>query len=273
MTTINADTQVCGSIARHASSLGAAMYNAAYRELGLNFIYLPFGTIDTEGAIRAMRALNFRGLAAADPHNTRLAPFIDVVDSTAERIGSVNTILNDNGVLKGYNSDWIGFRTAFEEAKPLAGRKVIVLGAGGAARAVTFALLAGKADEVMILNRTQEKGKKLADHYGLDSGPLELLRDLRGFDTLVNATSVGAFSNETKELVGKEELQLFENIVDVVFAPVETPLIAYAKRMGKTTVVGWRMLLHQGAFQFKLFTEVDPPVELLGQMLYKGLVR
>ena len=270
-TRFNSETQICGSVAHRASSLGAMMYNAAYEKLGLNFVYLPFSSTDTEGVVRGMKALGLRGLAVADPHNVKIGRFLDSIDPVADRIGSVNTVLNEKGSLKGFNSDWIGFKTAFEEVTTLKGRKAIVLGNGGAARSVVYALVFGGAEEVLILSRNQSHGENLARLYGLNYGPLTALPEVQGYDTLINATSVGSVSNPTPEIVDRETVASFEVIADVVFSPVETPLINRAKQLGKATISGWRMLLHQGMFQFKLFTEVEPPVEFIADILYRGL--
>lgn len=271
MATINARTLVCGSIARRASNLGAAMYNAAYEKLELDFVYLPFATSDTEGAINAMRTLGFRGLAAADPHNLHVAPLLDFVDPIAKRIGSVNTILNDHGNLKGFNSDWIGFKTAFEEVASISGRRVVVLGAGGAAKAIVYALTEGGSRDVLILNRTEEKARQLAKEYGVGSGSIHALNSLSGYDTLVNATPVGSSASSENELVDHELLRKFEVIVDMVFAPATTSLISMASKLGNLVVPGWRVLLHQGAFQFRMFTGTEPPVDYLSTILLKGL--
>jgi shikimate dehydrogenase len=129
-------TTLCGSLSRHPVSLGAVMHRAGYAALGLDFVYVPFGIEDLRAGIDAMRALGIRGLGVSMPFKVDVIPLCDRLDPIAERIGAVNTIVNDAGVLTGHNTDAWGARAAFEKALPIAGRRVVLIGAGGAARAV-----------------------------------------------------------------------------------------------------------------------------------------
>jgi shikimate 5-dehydrogenase len=154
-------TTLCGSIARRPGSLGAAMHNAGHRALGLDFVYAPFQVTDVAGALGGMRALGIRGFGVSHPHKLAVIPLLDEVDGVARRIGAVNTVVNTAGRLAGHNTDWIGAVRAIEEVRPLASTRVLLLGAGGAARAIAFrARERGAA--IVICNRDDAKARALA---------------------------------------------------------------------------------------------------------------
>ncbi|WP_437886395.1 shikimate dehydrogenase family protein [Sorangium sp. So ce307] len=152
-------------MSRHPVSTGAAMHLAGYRALGLDFTYIPFAVTDVEGATRGMRALGIRGLGVSMPYKQAVIPLLDEIDPVAARIGAVNTIVNDEGRLRGYNTDWIGAVRALEEVTQLGGARVLLLGAGGAARAVAFGL-AERGAAITIANRDLEKARQLAAAVG-----------------------------------------------------------------------------------------------------------
>ena len=199
----NSNPIVCGSISARPSPLGVAMHNAAYRALGLPYTYVAFGVEDTEKAVLAVRYLGFRGLGVSMPHKIAIIPFLDAIDETAGAIGAVNTVVNDDGRLTGYNTDWTGAIRALEEQIDLAGKRAVVIGAGGAARAIVYGLVRSKS-LVTIYNKTAGKGKALAGDFGVAfGGTLDELGApdaLGAYDVLINATSVGFHAPDTTVL-------------------------------------------------------------------------
>ncbi len=148
---------LCGSIAGRPGRFGVAMHNAAYRALGLDYVYVAFGTEDTAGAAAAMRTLGLRGLGVTMPHKLRIAEYLDAMDDDARAIGAVNTVVNDAGRLTGYNVDWIGAVRAFREALDVSAARVAVIGAGGGARAIVYGLVREGA-HVTLYNRRRGSG-------------------------------------------------------------------------------------------------------------------
>ncbi|XXR60375.1 shikimate dehydrogenase [Sorangium sp. So ce385] len=250
----------------HPVSTGAAMHLAAYRALGLDFTYIPFAVTDVEGALRGMRALGIRGLGVSMPYKQAVIPLLDEIDPIAARIGAVNTIVNDGGRLRGYNTDWIGAARALEEATQLGGARVLLLGAGGAARAVAFGL-AERGARVTIANRDLEKARQLAAAVGGAAVPLDDGALTPDHDVLVNATSRGMAEVDPRSPVPEEALREGLLVMDIVYKPMITELVEAARRRGATAVHGGRMLLHQAAEQFRLYTGREPPLDAMDEAL------
>ncbi|WP_408022416.1 shikimate dehydrogenase [Sorangium sp. Soce836] len=257
---------LCGSMSLHPVSTGAAMHLAGYRALGLDFTYIPFAVTDVEGALRGMRALGIRGLGVSMPYKQAVIPLLDEIDPTAARIGAVNTIVNDGGRLRGYNTDWIGAARALEEAAQLGGARVLLLGAGGAARAVAFGL-AERGARVTIANRDLEKARQLAAAVGGTAVPLDERALTPDHDVLVNATSRGMAEVDPRSPVPEEALREGLLVMDIVYKPMITALVEAARRRGATAVHGGRMLLHQAAEQFRLYTGREPPLDAMDEAL------
>jgi shikimate dehydrogenase len=181
---ITKETSLIVSFAAKQNSLGAAMHDAGYQALDLNFVYIPITTDDIEHAIAGVRGFNLRGNTVSMPHKQAVMQHLDKIDPVAESIGAVNTVSNDNGVLTGYNSDWIGAMNALKEVAELAGKRVIVIGAGGAARAIVYGLKQNGA-QAIIFNRDEERAKSLASDLGAEYGAA----GLRRYRQLVTMTS------------------------------------------------------------------------------------
>ncbi|KYF90691.1 hypothetical protein BE20_16980 [Sorangium cellulosum] len=250
----------------HPVSTGAAMHLAGYRALGLDFTYIPFAVTDVEGATRGMRALGIRGLGVSMPYKQAVIPLLDEIDPIAARIGAVNTIVNEGGRLRGYNTDWIGAARALEEATQLGGARVLLLGAGGAARAVAFGL-AERGARVTIANRDIEKARQLAAAVGGTAVPLDGGALTPDHDVLVNATSRGMAEVDPRSPVPEEALREGLLVMDIVYKPMITELVEAARRRGATAVHGGRMLLHQAAEQFRLYTGREPPLDAMDEAL------
>ncbi|HTN90973.1 MAG TPA: shikimate dehydrogenase [Sorangium sp.] len=255
----------------HPVSTGAAMHLAGYRALGLDFTYIPFAVTDVEGATRGMRALGIRGLGVSMPYKQAVIPLLDEIDPVAARIGAVNTIVNEDGRLRGYNTDWIGAVRALEEVTRLGGARVLLLGAGGAARAVAFGL-AERGATVTVANRDLEKARQLAAAVGgtavpLDAGALSPEALSPEHSVLVNATSLGMAEVDPRSPVPEEALREDLLVMDIVYKPMVTELVEAARRRGASAVHGGRMLLHQAAEQFRLYTGREPPLDAMDEAL------
>jgi shikimate dehydrogenase len=274
---ISGKTKVCGVIGDPIEhTMSPVMHNAAFGALGLDYVYLAF-RVKAEGlarAIEGMRALNIRGLSVTIPHKVAVIPFLDELDPLAEKIGAVNTIVNDAGSLRGYNTDATGFLRALKDKgfEP-GGKRVAVLGAGGAARAISF-ILAESGASLVILNRLKELDwaealagqisktfKKEVKAFESDEANLKAV--LGGADMVVNATSVGMSPHNDESPVAARLLRPGMVVFDIVYNPLKTRLTTEAAAAGAETVMGLDMLVWQGALSFEMWTGRKAPVELM----------
>jgi shikimate dehydrogenase len=263
---------LCGSISARPSPFGVAMHNAGYRALGLPFTYVAFAIERTEEAVLAMRYLGIRGFGVSMPHKIKVMRYLDRLDETAEEIGEVNTVVNDDGCLTGYNTDWTGAIGALEEETSLHGKRAVVVGAGGAARAVVYGLVR-RGSDVSLYNRTISKGQALAEALGVRfGGDLEALDTAGDYDVLVNATSVG-FHTPGDSPISPSLLTEGKIVLDVVFMPPVSRLVRDARAHGCVAIPGTRMLVHQAAYQFQLYTGREAPLEAMEQALLAQRLR
>lgn len=261
---------VCGSIAARPGTFGVAMHNAAYRALDLAYVYVAFGTEDTAGAVAAMRSLSIRGLGVTMPHKVRIMEHVDVVDETARIVGAVNTVVNDDGRLTGYNVDWIGAVRALAEAIALAGKTAAVVGAGGGARSIVYGLVR-EGCAVTVFNRSEATGRTLAERMGAAwGGPPEALTAAMPFDIVAHATPVGFHAPEDV-LVPLDALQPGTVVFDAVPMPLETRLLREARARGCRPVPGVRMQIHQAAEQFALYTGRRPDFAVMEAALFRAM--
>lgn len=280
---ISGATKVCGIIADPIGhSVSPAMHNAAFKKMGIDYVYIPF-RVTKEGlgqAIAGMRALNIRGLNVTIPHKVAVIPLLNEVDNLAQRIGAVNTIVNDDGVLKGYNTDATGFLQALRERgiEP-EGKRVVILGAGGASRAISLAL-AEKDSNLIILNRTENKAKEQAErisrlcHREVQALKLDrenLAEALKNTDILVNTTSVGMSPNIGETPVTADLIKPPVIVCDIVYNPLKTRLLREAEAAGAQAISGIDMLAWQGALAFEKWTGLKAPVEVMKEAAIKAL--
>ncbi|WP_440946469.1 shikimate dehydrogenase [Methanosarcina sp. T3] len=264
-------------------SLSPAMHNAAFSALGMDCVYHAFRVRPEKlgKAILGAEAMGFGGLNLTVPLKEE-ALKLDFIrpDSLAERIGAVNTVVfKETGEIRGYNTDGLGARQALlDAAVEIRGSKVVVAGAGGAARAVAFQLAADGA-EITVINRTEERAVELAKDVAAASLPgkisgtglsglKELLRDA---DILINTTTLGMHPNTGATIATAEELHSGLAVFDIVYNPLETKLLREAKAAGAKTVSGVLMLVYQGAEAFRLWTGVEPPAELMKKTVLEAL--
>jgi shikimate dehydrogenase len=256
---------LCGSIAGSIGGMGVIMHNAAYKALGLNYSYVSFEPDNLEHTMKGMRALGIRGLAVTMPFKQAVIQYLDELDESAEIIGAVNTVVNVNGLLKGYNTDWVGVINSLEEVTDLTAKKVVVLGAGGAGRAVIYALKK-YSESIEVYNRDEHAGKEVCDYFGVKYAGVagDIIQSV-DYDILINATSVGFKGTET--ILTANQMKSDKIVLDAVFIPIETTFVKIAKSLGCIAIPGYRMLIHQACYQFELYTGLKAPFDVMEKAL------
>jgi shikimate dehydrogenase len=278
--TITAQTQLCGLLGNPVDhSLSPAIHNAAFEELGLNFAYLAFPVEDLENAIRGIRALgHIRGFSVTIPHKVSIMPLLDSVETTAKHIGSVNTIIKDRGMLVGSNTDASGALQALRQGGvDLAGQRVVMLGSGGAARAIAFGLcMEGNIGHLTLLGIDDQERSALATDLKAKTG-ISITDDqlnastlgpaLADSDLLIHCTPIGMHPKIEESCVPKELLHPGLTVMDIVYNPLNTQLLQDAQAAGCRTIQGIEMFLHQAVGQFELWTGESAPVEIMRTVL------
>ena len=272
---INGRTKVCALIGDPVEhSLSPCIHNAAFQHLKLNYVYVTFkvGLEDLEAAIQGIRSLKIHGLSVTMPLKVEVIKHLEQLDESAKAVGAVNTILNSRGTLIGYNTDGKGALMALKaNNQSPANKKIVILGAGGASRAVSFSV-AREAREVVILNRTVERAenlaKELSRRYGdkVRYGKLcksRVKEELKDADLLINATSLGMRLHEDKTPVNRDLLRPDLPVFDVVYNPRETRLLRESRSVGAKTIEGLNMLVYQGVAAFEIWTGKVAPIDVM----------
>jgi shikimate dehydrogenase len=271
---INGKTKIIGVIGKNIeNSLSPLFHNQIILKYSLNFCYLPFQVAETDlsKAIQGIKALNIRGVNITFPYKEKAIKFLDEVEESARRIGAVNTIVNNKGILIGYNTDVIGFKKSLQEDGKFTvkKKKAVILGAGGAARAVVYALLEEEIEEICIFNRTLEKAKKIKQNLSsffpkscISVFPLEgedLKDKIEKAHLLVNATSLGMPPRVDNTPLPNEKI-FHPNLLvyDLIYHPVRTLFLRQAERAGAKIINGLPMLVYQGIESFYLWTGLKP---------------
>jgi shikimate dehydrogenase len=282
---ISGKTQICALIGDPIEhTMSPAMHNAAFKKLGLDYLYIPFRVKSTElkEAVAGLRALNVRGFNVTIPHKVSVIPLLDSLDSLAAKIGAVNTVVNDGDHLKGYNTDAEGFLRALRgRGIEPQDKNVVILGAGGASRAISY-ILARHGAQLAILNRKLELdwAKDIARLIKKELGkevkvgelvPRVLSLALEKAEILVNATSVGMSLAGGKSPVPAGLLHRRLVVFDIVYNPLVTKLLKEAKAAGAKVIDGVTMLAWQGALAFEKWTGQTAPVELMRREAIKLL--
>ncbi len=278
--TITAQTQLCGLLGNPVDhSLSPAIHNAAFEELGLNFAYLAFPVEDLENAMRGIRALgHIRGFSVTIPHKVAIMPLLDSVETTAKHIGSVNTIIKDRGILVGSNTDASGALQALRQGGvDLAGQRVVMLGSGGAARAIAFGLcMEGNIGHLTLLGIDDQERSALATDINTKTGISITDAQLNGSTLgpaiakahlLIHCTPIGMHPKIEHSCVPKELLHTGLTVMDIVYNPLNTQLLQDAKASGCRTIRGIEMFLHQAVGQFELWTGESAPVNTMRNIL------
>jgi shikimate dehydrogenase len=277
---ITAHTQFCGVIGNPVEhSLSPAIHNAAFQKLGLNFVYLAFRVDAIGDAIKGLRALGgFRGASITIPHKVSVVPFLDDIEPTARQIGAINTILSVDGKLTGYNTDATGALRALREGgAPLNGEGVVILGSGGAARAIAFGLAAESGIGCLNLLGIEEKERmtlaadlrtktrmNVVDAYLNEAALQSALPQAR---VLIHCTPIGMAPKIGKSCVPATLLHRGLTVMDIVYNPRDTQLLMDARTAGCRTIRGLEMFLHQAAAQFELWTNKPAPTDVMRAVL------
>lgn len=269
---INADTKICCLIGEPVEhSLSPLIHNAGYQALGINYAYVSFRVSDIKRAIESIRELGIRGASVTIPHKVSAIKYLDKIDPPAGEIGAINTIVNDDGVLTGYNTDGDGALKALEEVTTLKGKKAVLVGGGGGALAIAVGLKA-RGVKLVVLNRTEDKARKLAQKVKAEgSGGLKKLSEISSADILINATPVGMLPKTDQSIIPKDILHNRLTVFDIVYNPIETRLLIEAREKGCAVVYGYKMLLYQAARQFELFTGLKSPLPVMESALTQAL--
>lgn len=263
-------------------SMSPVMHNAALNELSLDYVYLAFDIPPSalEKTILGFKNSNIKGINVTIPHKEAIIYYLDKLDPLSKQIGAVNTVKNEEGVLLGRNTDALGAKQALIDAGfKIEGKKALILGAGGAARAISFAL-SEKIDEIFISNRTEERAIKLAKELqdkakiraiGKDMSEKTLRTLAYSVDLLINTTPVGMYPEIDISPISKDLLNENLFIFDIIYNPLQTRLLKDAKEIGSKTLNGLDMFINQGALAFEWWTGKKPNVKLMKDKIIEQL--
>lgn len=278
---IKGSTNVVGLIGNPVEhSFSPPMHNAAFKALNMDYVYVAFDVLpeNLENAIMGGKALNIKGLNVTIPHKINVMEYLNEIDDVARLIGAVNTIDFKN--LKGYNTDGIGAIKAIKEVTPIENKKVILAGAGGASRAISFYLAKENPEEIIILNRNTKKAENLSKDLlnskltdNVKSGSIdEIEKYIKNGDILVDSTPLGMYPHIDDTPIATSDMMHEDLVVnDIVYNPNETALIKEAIKADAKPVYGIKMLLYQGAESFKIWTNQEPPIDVMEKALKETL--
>ena len=258
-------------------SLSPNIHNAAFRELDLDSSYIAYRIPkgELEEGIEGLKKIKIDGFNVTIPHKVEMMKYLEKIDESCSIIGAVNTVANTNGVFKGYNTDMDGFLDPFKKKSlNIADTKVLLLGAGGAARAIVAGFAKEKAASITIVNRTKEKATSLAQFahkIGLDANGIaldEMGDSLSEYKFIVNATSIGLKNEPTPLPI--ETINQDSVVYDIVYKPMNTDLIKKSKQKGASIIYGYEMLLWQAAIAFEIWHEAKAPYEAMKKAILGG---
>lgn len=252
-------------------SLSPIMHNAGYNALKADFVFLAFKTAGLKETVKSLCLLNVKGIVVTIPFKKEVLNYVDEQSLDVQAIGAANTIVNENGKLIAFNTDWTGAMQTLKAKTKISGKKVAVLGAGGAARAIVYGLKKENAI-VTVCNRTVENGKKLAEEFALEGFvSLSDQKAIKNADIIINTTSVGMFPKKDYSPIPKSFLQPRHLVFDIVYTPKKTKLLKEAQAVGAKVVFGDAMVLATALPQFELFTGQKPPVKIMQEALERAL--
>ncbi|MBU1743162.1 MAG: shikimate dehydrogenase [Proteobacteria bacterium] len=244
-----------------AHTLSPTVHNAAFGHLGLNMVYLAFPTTDIAAALVGARALGLAGLSITIPHKEAALALVDEVEDEAAKLGAINTVINRDGRLFGANTDFPAILAALNEVTDVPGRRALVIGAGGAAKAAAFGLARAGA-EVIITGRSPDRAAAMAGSLGLQATSLESALD-QGPEIVINATPVGMWPGSDQTPIEVEGLPRNTVVLDMVYNPRKTRLLVEVQQRGQRIVSGLEVFLSQARLQFELWTDQPAPIEVM----------
>ena len=251
-------------------SLSPKMHNTAYSFLGIDdeyfFISSNVKSESLKNTIEALKVLNIRGITCTIPHKQNVIKYLDELDDIAKKIGAVNTIINENGILRGYNTDWLGVKIPLEKLVDVKSKKVALIGASGAGQAVAYAIKK-MGGELFIFNRTYEKAEKMAKKFNCEAYDIKSYEKIKKCDIIINSTSVGMGKMEGQSPIPLDIINKDHIVFDIVYKPKETELIKRALEVGAKVIYGYEMLLYQGIAQFELYTKCKAPEKIMLEIL------
>jgi shikimate dehydrogenase len=261
---LNKDTTICMSLAARPSNFGTRFHNYLYDAMDLDYLYKAFTTRDLKAAIGGVRALGIRGCAISMPFKEECIPMLDELDASAKAINSVNTIVNNDGYLKAYNTDYIAIATLLKQYQVPTDFTFALRGSGGMAKAVACALKDAGFNKGVIVAKNEKTGPEVASLYGF-----EWRKEMGNLnaDLLINATPIGMANGEDANKLSftEQQIEQAQVIFEVVALPAETPLLTYAKSKNKAVITGAEVFAIQAVEQFVLYTGVRPDDELFQQ--------
>lgn len=263
-----------------AHSLSPLMHTDAFRSLNLDHCYFPFHVTSNhlEEAVKGMKVLGIAGFNVTIPHKTNIIPLLDQIDPLAKAIGAVNTVVRENDSFVGYNSDGSGFIRSLKEEwkRELEKEKVLIIGAGGAAKAIFYSLVHDGVQAIDICNRTTERAKQLVEScpYPSETNILtmnEAEKTLDSYSLIVQTTSIGMSPNMNETPLSIHNILPNTHVVDIIYNPFETALLKAAKEKGASTSNGLGMFIYQGAIAFEKWTGKVPDVRRMKQIVINQL--
>ncbi len=282
---INNNTKIVGVIGHPIKhTLSPVMHNYAFNKLNLDYVYLPFDISSTglKDSLKGMLALGIKGFNVTIPHKERIIEYMDELSDSAKIVGAVNTVVNDNGKLIGYNTDVNGIINTLEDFKDdINGKTVSVLGAGGAARSVIYTLINHfNVKKINIINRTVEKAESLKDYFSskmlfekikaYELIPPDVTEVLAKSKLIINASSIGMSpKDDDSPTTIPESFNKNQIVFDIVYNPRKTRFLALAKEEGALTINGLKMFVAQGAKAFELWTSENMPTDQILELLSK----
>ena len=282
---IDAKTQLCAVIGNPIEhSLSPVIHNAAFGHLGLNYVYVAFRVRDVSSAIAGIRGMRIRGLSVTIPHKVEVIKYVDEIDEVADRIGSVNTIVNENNRLKGYTTDGTAaVRSLKEKGVDIKSKRILILGSGGAARAIAFTLIMKEKLASLVIGGVIQKEvdklvqdisstKKISQAKGFIVNDESLEKWVQDVDILIQCTPVGMHPKTDNTPVPKRLLRSSLTIFDIIYNPLKTRLIRDAEEIGCVVVSGIDMFVYQAALQFELWTGKPAPIKVMRETLLEKLV-
>ena len=263
-----------------AHSMSPAMHNDAFVRLGIDGYYHPFHVKpeDLAAAVQGMKAIGVQGFNVTIPHKSAIIPLLDQVDPLAKAIGAVNTVVREDGGWTGYNTDGAGFVRGLREAygEPLEEKRVLLIGAGGAARAIYYTLASEKVSQIDIANRTAEKAASLAENcpYSVTGSVKttdEATEQLEEYDVIIQTTSIGMSPLIEASPISVQKIKAGTFVSDIIYNPLETKLLQEAKKRGARTQNGLKMFVYQGALAFERWTGQTPDINKMEQIVCSQL--